>query len=95
MRQVVRPLEVLAVLDAETDLEFDDDAGEKRGNVVEIILVVSHQDVALHEIVRGDGHLLYLHVTDNERRNILPNTVANHHQLGDVTIRVVVKNDYT
>lgn len=81
LSQLVRTLELGAVLDCQADEELHDDAREEVWNVVEIMLVVSHENISLHDLVRLQRCVVILNVIASMKEDLLTNAVTSHDQL--------------
>lgn len=79
--QLVRTLELGAVLDCQADEELHDDAREEVWNVVEIMLIVSHENISLHDLIQPKRFIINLNVIARMKEDLLTNAVASHDQL--------------
>lgn len=79
--QLVRTLELGAVLDCQADEELHDDAREEVWNVVEIMLIISHENISLHDLIQPKRFIINLNVIARMKEDLLTNAVASHDQL--------------
>ena len=79
--QLVRTLEFRLVLDCQADEELHDDAREEVWNVVEIMLIISHENISLHDLIQPKRFIINLNVIARMKEDLLTNAVASHDQL--------------